>query len=98
MLFIAIFEDDPAQTTVRTALMDAHLDYLNQHAETIRVAGSLRTAPDTVPQGACWIVEATDTNAVETLCHEDPFWRGGLRKKLTVLHWSKAFADRMTPI
>lgn len=78
--------------------MGAHLDYLERHADAIRVAGSLRVTPDESPTGACWIVDAPDKLGVEKLCHADPFWRAGLRSKLTILHWSKAFEDRQTLI
>jgi uncharacterized protein YciI len=98
MLFIALFEDDPSRISVREALMTEHLAFLDREAARIRVAGSLRETIHGDPVGACWIVDAADAGTVEALCHADPFWRGGLRRKLTVLHWSKAFEDRLTPV
>jgi uncharacterized protein YciI len=98
MLFVVLFQDNPDRLSVRAAFMTAHLAYLDTHRDTIRVAGSLRTDPDVQPLGACWIVEAPDRGAAEALCHDDPFWKAGLRAEVKVLHWSKAFADRLTPV
>lgn len=78
--------------------MDAHLAYLDRERERIRVGGSLRDEPDQEAQGGLWIIEANSKAEAERLCHEDPFWTGGLRKSVRLLHWSKAFADRTVPV
>lgn len=98
MLFITLFEHKPEGAAVRRDQMAAHLGYLDLNAGAIRVAGSLRSEPGVTPVGACWIVEAPDKAAVEKLCQADPFWQAGLRSKLTILYWSKAFEDRQTPV
>jgi len=98
MLFVALFEDKPEGAVVRREHMDAHIAYLERHADAIRVAGPLRGELSAIPMGACWIVEAPDKAAVERLCQADPFWQAGLRSKLTILHWSKAFEGRQTLI
>lgn len=98
MLFIALFEDNPARIAVRKEFMSAHLTYLEKNSKEIRIAGSLREAPDANPTGACWIIEASDKASAEKLCKEDPFWQEGLRRNVVVLHWSKAFEDREIPI
>jgi len=78
--------------------MDAHLEYLDSEKDRILAAGSLREEPDESARGGLWIIEASDKREVEELCHGDPFWTGGLRKWVTILHWSKAFPNRKTPI
>lgn len=98
MLFVVLFEDKPENIAIRQKQMAAHLAYLEHNTFRIRVAGSLRVTPEASPTGACWIVDAPDKATVEKLCHEDPFWRSGLRNKLTIFHWSKAFQDRMTSV
>jgi uncharacterized protein len=98
MLFIAFFEDKPEGGAIRREQMGAHLAYLDSNAAIIRVAGSLRVTPEASPIGGCWIIEAPDKAAVEELCYADPFWRAGLRSKLTILYWSKAFEDRQASI
>lgn len=98
MLFVALFDDDPEQLSVRQDRMDAHLAYLDREKDRILVGGSLREAPDQSARGGLWIIEASDRQEAEKLCHGDPFWTGGLRMSVTVLHWSKAFPDRKTPV
>ena len=98
MLFVAQFEDDPERLDVRRAEMDNHLRYLDERRERILVAGSLRRDPGQDPLGGLWIIEASDRRDAEMLCHGDPFWTRGLRRSVTILHWSKAFPERKTPV
>lgn len=78
--------------------MAAHLDYLESEKDRILVAGTIREDPAEPPRGAVWIIEASDKEEAENLCHSDPFWIGGLRKSISILHWSKAFPDRKMPV
>ncbi len=94
MLFVVRFLDHPDRLFVRTAFMQAHLDWLQQHSEQVLVAGSLRADPTDKPGGACWIVRADSKQQVEDLLRTDPFWVRGLRQTVEVLFWSKAFPDR----
>ena len=98
MLFVAQFQDDPGKLHVRKAEMDNHLRYLEERREKILVGGSLRADPAQDPLGGLWIIEASDKREAEKLCHGDPFWTRGLRRSVTILHYSKAFPDRKTPI
>jgi len=98
MLFVALFEDEPARLRVRAEHMDAHLEYLERERARILVAGSLREEPEGGAVGGLWIIEAADRGEAEELCHRDPFWRHGLRKSVSIRHWSKAFSDRKTPV
>ncbi len=98
MLFIALFEDDPERLSVRQEQMDAHLAYLDREKDRILAAGSLRAEPAQNARGGLWIIEAADKREAEGLCHADPFWTHGLRNSVSVLHWSKAFPDRVAPV
>lgn len=98
MLFVAQFEDDPERLHVRKAAMANHLHYLDAQREQVLVGGTLRRDPGQDPLGGLWIIEASDRQEAEKLCHDDPFWTQGLRKSATILHYSKAFPDRKTPI
>ena len=98
MLYLVIFEDDPARLSVREQHMQAHIDFLDRNRERILVAGSLREAAGQPPQGGLWIVDVADRAAAETIYRDDPFWVNGLRKSVTVKYWSKAFPDRKTPV
>ena len=95
MLFAVIFTDRPHQGALRAKHLQAHIDWVAAHADTVRVAGSLRDAPDQVPQGGLWIVEAPSKDSVHQLMQTDPFWTCGLREKVQVLHWSEALAQQV---
>lgn len=98
MLFAVIFRDKPGSAALRAEWLAAHIRWLDGHADTVRVAGSLRTEPADVPLGALWIVEAASKDAVLGLVRSDPFSACGLRESVEVLHWSKAFPDRRVPV
>ena len=97
MLFAVIFKDCPGQGELRSAHLQAHITWVAAHADTVRVAGSLRAEPDQTPQGGLWIVEAESKEQLHRLMHTDPFWVCGLREGVQVLHWSKAL-DRQARV
>ena len=93
MLFVVLFNDRPEAFAIREREMAAHLAYLKQHEQSVKVAGALRESPEYKPMGACWIVEAADKTAVKALVEADPFHEMGLRASYRILHWSKAFDE-----
>ena len=90
MLFAVLFTDFPGHGALRAQHLQAHIDWVAEHADTVRVAGSLRVEPGDVPKGGLWIVEAESKEAIHQLMQTDPFWTCGLRERVEVLHWSKA--------
>ncbi len=98
MLFVARFEDWPEWLHLRHGTMAAHLAYLADQSDLILVAGSLRETPDADPVGGLWIIEAESREAAEILCREDSFWKVGLRRSRTLLHWRKAFPETKVPV
>jgi uncharacterized protein len=90
MLFAVLFTDKPGQGALRAQHLDAHIEWVADHQDTVLVAGSLRHELADVPKGGLWVVEAPSKQAVHDLMHTDPFWTCGLRQSVEVLHWSKA--------
>ena len=90
MLFAVLFTDKPGHGALRAEQLDAHVQWVAQHQDTVLVAGSLRVEPGDVPRGGLWIVEAPSKEAVLALMQTDPFWTCGLRQGVEVLHWRKA--------
>ena len=90
MLFIARFTDKPGVGELRQKLFPTHLEWLDAHKDTVLVPGSLRPDVDGPSLGGLWIVEAVYAT--------DPFWTNGLREKVEVYFWKKAFEDRKVPI
>jgi hypothetical protein len=93
MLYIVLFEDDPARADMRPRHMPAHLAFLERNAASIRAAGPLKDAASGAAAGGLWLVEAADAAAVTRLVHEDPFWPTGLRRSVRVLEWTQVFAE-----
>lgn len=95
MLFAVLFTDKPGHGALRAEHLEAHVQWVAQHQDTVRVAGSLRVEPTAVPKGGLWIVEAPSRDAVMALMQTDPFWTCGLRQGVEVLHWNKALARQV---
>ena len=93
MLFAVIFTDKPGQGALRSAHLQAHIEWVAMHKASVLVAGSLRHEPADVPKGGLWIVESESKEAVHTLMKSDPFFTCGLRESVEVLHWNKALQD-----
>jgi hypothetical protein len=93
MLYIVLFEDDPARADIRPRHMPAHLAFLEGNADRIRAAGPLRDTAAGTPAGGLWLVEADSPAAVAALTEGDPFWPTGLRCSIRILEWTQVFAD-----
>jgi uncharacterized protein YciI len=93
MLFIIRFTDIPDSKTIREQYMDAHISWLDERRKSLLVAGSLREEPGLNPVGALWVVEAKSKSEAAEIFKSDPFWTNGMREKVEIYHWSKAFPD-----
>jgi len=93
VLFAVIFTDKPGQGSLRSANLQAHIEWVASNQNVVLVAGSLRSEPSDVPKGGLWIVESPSKEAVFALMESDPFFKCGLRESVEVLHWSKALPE-----
>ena len=98
MLFIVQFEDHPNVSELRKKLFDSHIEFLDRQKERVLVPGSLREVPSDEPVGGLWIVEAEDEAGVRALFEDDPFWTNGMRARVRINRWVKAFPDRKVTI
>lgn len=94
MLFVVHFTDKPNSLSIRERYLQDHICWLDERRDSIIVAGSLRDEPNSNPVGAFWIVEAESKNKVHDMYKSDPFWTNGLREKIEIYHWSKAFDEK----
>ncbi|WP_146348241.1 YciI family protein [Falsiphaeobacter marinintestinus] len=93
MPFVILFQDNPdADPAIRPRHMDAHLAFLEAHAETVVSAGPLTDA-DGIGAGGIWIVNTPTADAADALVKADPFWPTGLRASYQILSWTQVFAD-----
>lgn len=98
MLFVVIFKDKLNRSDVRENLLQAHIEWLEEHRAIIPIGGSLRHEPEQNPIGGLWIAEAASKQELEKLVHTDPFFTAGLRESYDILHWSKANEGRKVSI
>lgn len=98
MLYIVRFTDKPDSLALRKEFLAAHIAWLDQHKDTILVAGSLRPDQGQDAVGGLWIVEAPGKADIERLLQSDPFWVQGLRQSCEILYWSKAFPERKVTV
>lgn len=96
MMFAVRFYDKPGHLALRNAILQAHLDWLALQRDTILIAGSLREAPNEGAVGGLWIVRAADRAQVEALIQTDPFWMQGLRERVEIHSWHRAFDEPVT--
>jgi hypothetical protein len=83
---------------LRDKLFASHLEWLDQNKEKVLVPGSLRPDVDGASLGGLWILEAESKAEVEQIYQTDPFFANGMRAKVEVYFWKKAFEDRKVPI
>lgn len=98
MLFAVILRNKPGQGELGVRYREPHIQWLDEHKDAVRVAGSLRETVDATPVGGLWIVEAPSKEAVLALLATDPYFTCGLRQSHEVLHWRKAFPSRQVPV
>ena len=98
MLFAVILRNRPGQAELGALYRDQHIQWLDEHKDAVRVAGSLRETFDATPVGGLWVVEAPSKEAVSALVVTDPYFICGLRQSHEVLHWRKAFPSRQVAV
>lgn len=94
MLFAVRFHDRMARAELRAEHLRAHIEWLEEHKDSVLIGGSLRKELGDNPVGGLWLVEAQDKEAVEELIQFDPFSIHGLRECHEIFFWSKAFPER----
>lgn len=98
MLFAVILRNKPGQAELGVRYRESHIQWLDEHKDAVRVAGSLRETFDETPVGGLWVVEAASKEAVLALLVTDPYFTCGLRQSHEVLHWRKAFPSRQVAV
>ncbi|MFN4165852.1 YciI family protein [Ferrovibrio sp.] len=87
--WIALFTDGPEMMGVRREREPAHLAYLRQHGEHIRIGGGLREQPGGPFVGGLWVIEADTREQAVALIENDPYYVPAWRS-YRLLVWGKA--------
>ena len=93
MKYAVLFEDNDEFAHMRPKFMSDHLQFLADNSETIEAAGPMKDGRTQQPAGGLWIVEAENSEQVQSLVEADPFWPTGLRQSIQILEWTRVYVD-----
>lgn len=93
MPYAILTTDKPASAELRTKTRNAHLAYLDAHADKLLAAGALISDDGTGGHGGILIVDTDERKVAEDFIAHDPFTKAGLFEKVTVTRWRKAYFD-----
>jgi uncharacterized protein YciI len=85
VLWIMYAEDRPGSAALRAATKDAHLAYLEEHADVVMVGGALLADDSPARLGSCLIVNLPSRAAMEEWARNEPFTRAGLFERVTIV-------------
>jgi uncharacterized protein YciI len=91
MRYVVIFQEGPDMAPVRQALGDAHIAYLQSHANEILMAGGLRPEHGQAFVGGLWVFEVASRHRAVELIEGDPYYRA-LPRPYELLAWGQALA------
>ncbi len=89
MRWIVIFTNKPDSETLRAQYLNAHLRYFEAQSK-ITMAGSTLVPGEEASNGGVWIIKGADYDEARRICEEDPFFKAGLRKDISIFEYRVA--------
>lgn len=89
MLFAVNCLDKPDHVDLRLATRGAHLAFLAEHAQEVKLGGPLLDAAGEKPIGSLLILEVEDEAAARALLERDPYAQVGLFEKVELRPWRR---------
>lgn len=91
MLFAIFCYDKPDSIGVRQATRPAHLEYLRDAGDRVKLAGPLLgPGEEAGPIGSMLVVDAASEAAVQLFADNDPYATAGLFAKVDIHPWKRA--------
>jgi len=87
--WIAIISNNQEIEDLRKKHIKAHMEFLENHPE-ITMAGSTTPNGAAVSNGGVWVIKGVSYAQAVKICEDDPFFKVGLRQKVTVLEYRVA--------
>lgn len=78
MLFLFVAKDKPGHLDMRLAVRPAHLTWLEEAGERLRLAGPILDPAGEKPVGSCLVIEAKDLRDATAFLATDPYAQAGL--------------------
>lgn len=89
MLHAIYIIDRPASGADRAPAVEAHRQYIKNHAKKILAAGATFAPDGKTVEGGSYIVEM-DRQEVDRFVANDPFTLAGIRERVVIQPWIKA--------
>jgi uncharacterized protein YciI len=86
--------DKADSAELRAKLRADHVRYLDENIGVLLAAGALLNDDGSGGNGSLLIVDTDDRKVAEALIAGDPFNRGGVFEKITVMRWRKGYFDK----
>jgi uncharacterized protein YciI len=94
MLYMVLCYDKPDSVDLRMETRPAHLSYLGDAGERVKLAGPLMSADETpVPIGSLILIDAASEMAVKLFAENDPYNSVGLFEKVEIKEWKAGLGD-----
>ena len=90
MRWIAILRNVPDRDALREKHLQAHLDYFDQQAGKITLAGSTTVPGESFSNGGVWVLKGVSFDEARRICEQDPFFKAGLRASLDIFEFGVA--------
>jgi uncharacterized protein YciI len=88
MLYMILAHDKPDSLTVRTENRPAHLEYLKDAGDRLKLAGPiLSPGDDPQPVGSMIVIDAASEMAVRLFAENDPYATAGLFANVEIKPW-----------
>lgn len=94
MLYVILAKDKANSVDLRMSTRAAHLDYLADAGDRLKVAGPLLTpGDDPKPIGSMIVIDAASEAAVRLFADNDPYAHAGLFESVEIRPWKAAVGD-----
>ncbi|UTW55298.1 YciI family protein [Kordiimonas sp. SCSIO 12610] len=88
MLFMVLCYDKPNSVNLRMETRPAHLSYLQDAGERVKIAGPLMSAGETPePIGSLIVIDGASEMAVKLFAENDPYNTAGLFERVEIMEW-----------
>lgn len=87
MLFALICTDKPGALDLRLASRDAHLGFLADHKEMIKLGGPFITEDASGMTGSLIIMEGNSVEEVRAVAEQDPYAKADLFESVDIRPW-----------
>lgn len=85
--------DKPGFESLRLAVREEHLRYLDSRAELLLACGAKLSDDGRTASGGIYLLDVEDRSAADQFIAADPFSRAGLFQAVVIERWRKAYLD-----